>query len=310
MENLPVIIIRFALFADLMVLAGITAFSMYALSPQERISGVLPLKKPTVVLALTGLALSTLGMFALVASMAGSSIWTVDGEVFREIVGESAIGTAWIVRMAAMILAVLAAISIGRGQLAGHLALLASASIAIATLVWTGHAGATEGWVGTLHRLSDITHMLAASVWIGGIAAFGMLLFRPVTAQTADCLPVAHRALEQFSRVGALAVGAIIVTGVINSLAVMGLSQIMLLGQATYGKLLIVKMLLFGAMLALAAFNRWKLTPAFGEGIRDDSPAKAVATLQRSLLAEGAAALAILSIVAWLGTLEPPGRAM
>ena len=36
MDNLPVIAIRFALYADLMVLAGVTAFSLYALKPEER----------------------------------------------------------------------------------------------------------------------------------------------------------------------------------------------------------------------------------------------------------------------------------
>ena len=36
MDNLPVIAIRFALYADLMVLTGVTAFSHYALTREER----------------------------------------------------------------------------------------------------------------------------------------------------------------------------------------------------------------------------------------------------------------------------------
>ena len=35
MDNLPVIAIRFALYADLMVLAGVTAFSLYALDTRR-----------------------------------------------------------------------------------------------------------------------------------------------------------------------------------------------------------------------------------------------------------------------------------
>ena len=42
MDNLPVIAIRFALYADLMVLAGVTAFSLYALKPEERGTALLP----------------------------------------------------------------------------------------------------------------------------------------------------------------------------------------------------------------------------------------------------------------------------
>src|SRR3546814_13267050 len=49
-------------------------------------------------------------------------------------------------------------------------------SVAVATLVWSGHAGATEGAAGTLHRASDILHLIAEAVWIGAIGAFLMLI--------------------------------------------------------------------------------------------------------------------------------------
>ena len=58
MDNLPVIAIRFALYADLMVLAGVTAFSLYALKPEERGTVLLPLAKPALLLSLLGLLLS------------------------------------------------------------------------------------------------------------------------------------------------------------------------------------------------------------------------------------------------------------
>ena len=65
------------------------------------------------------------------------------------------------------------------------------------------------------------------------------------------------------------------------------------------------ELLLFAAMLVLAGLNRWRLTPALGVAVHNDNPASALAGLRRSLLAEGSAALAILAVVAWLGTLEP-----
>lgn len=306
MDNLPVIVIRFALYADLMVLAGMTAFSFHALSAKERESDILPLKWPSLVLAALGFVLSGFGMLVLVAEMTGSTVRTVDLVVLREIAGESAIGTAWIVRMAAMAIAVVAALLLNRSSAARYI-LLASASLAIATLVWTGHAGATEEWAGTAHRLSDMVHMLASAVWIGGIAAFAWLLFRPVTAQSGAHLAVAHRALDRFSRVGTLAVAAIIATGIVNCLAVVGFPHFTRLPLTDYGKLLILKLLLFAAMLALAALNRWRLTPALGVGVHSNNPASAVTGLRQSLLAEGSAALAILALVAWLGTLEPLG---
>ena len=94
MDDLPVILIRFALYADLMVLAGMTAFSFHALTAKERVSNILPLKWPAFVLAALGFVLSGFGMLVLVAEMTGSSIRTVDLEVLREIASESAIGSA------------------------------------------------------------------------------------------------------------------------------------------------------------------------------------------------------------------------
>jgi putative copper resistance protein D len=208
--------------------------------------------------------------------------------------------------MAAMAIAVVAALAINRSSAARYV-LLSSVSLAIATLVWTGHAGATEGWVGTAHRLSDMLHMLASAVWIGGIAGFAWLLFRPVTAQSGAHLAVAHRALDRFSRVGTIAVAVIVATGIVNCLAVVGFPHFTRLPLTDYGKLLILKLLLFAAMLALAALNRWRLTPALGVAVRSDDPASALTGFRRSLLAEGSAALAILAVVAWLGTLEPVG---
>jgi len=303
-DNLPVIAIRFALYADLMVLAGITAFSLYALSAEERKSAILPLVKLTVGLAATGFVLSGIGMLALVASMMGSTIWAVDGQVLRAIISESAIGSAWTVRMAAFAIATVSALVINRSSTARYV-VLASTSIAIATLVWNGHAGGTEGWVGHAHRLSDIVHMLASAVWIGGIAAFAWMFFRPLGAQSREHLSIAHRALERFSLIGTLAVGAIAATGIFNGIAIVGVPHFTRLPLSDYGKLLIVKLLLFFVMLGLAGLNRWRLTPALEIAIDSGNPVAAINSLRRSLIAETGAAFAILALVAWLGTLEP-----
>ena len=72
-------------------------------------------------------------------------------------------------------------------------------------------------------------------------------------------------------------------------------------------RLLALKLLLFAAMLALAAANRWRLTPALEAALIDSDadPAMAAAAMRRSLIAELMAGAAILALVAWLGTLDP-----
>src|SRR5262249_41630049 len=74
-----------------------------------------------------------------------------------------------------------------------------------------------------------------------------------------------------------------------------------LLGTA-YGQLLLVKILLFLAMVAIASVNRFKLTPELS------TPRGAGATrrLQRNALIEAALGVAIIAIVGALGSI-PPG---
>ena len=308
MDNLPVITIRIALYADLLVLAGMTAFTLYAFTAAERTSpSLISLRPIVVVLALLGLILSGLGLLVLAAAMMGADLFPVDPTHVRMIVVETAIGTAWIVRMLALVIVLAAALALERYPTPMHMVVLLASSVAIVTLVWTGHAGATEGVAGTIHRLSDIVHMLAASIWVGGIASFAWLLFRPAGQTGATELAITHRALDQFSRVGALVVGLIVLTGLINSQILVGAANIGTITTTSYGQLLLAKIALFGLMLALAAANRWRLTPALGAGVTSGDTAAAVTALRKSLIAEGAAVLLILALVGWLGTLEPLG---
>src|SRR3546814_19339421 len=79
--------------------------------------------------------------------------------------------------------------------------------------------------------------------------------------------------------------------------------------QSAYGQLLFLKLVLFGLMLALAASNRFRLTPALATGIEDGNIEGAVMRLRRSLWLEGGAAVVILALVAWHGALLQPASA-
>ena len=147
--------------------------------------------------------------------------------------------------------------------------------------------------------------MLAAAVWLGGIAAF-LLLMRPSPDQMpADHIVIAHRSLEQFSLVGTICVSIIAITGLVNGQILVGFSNVSDLPGSPYGQLLIAKLVLVGLMLLLAAKNRWRLTPSLRAAITQGETALAINTLRKSLMLEAGAAAAILVLVAWLGMLEP-----
>src|SRR3546814_7877736 len=76
-----------------------------------------------------------------------------------------------------------------------------------------------------------------------------------------DQFDTAHRALAGFATAGTVIVGLVIVTGIVHSYALIGPQNISGLFQSAYGQLLLIKLVLFGLMLALAASNRFRLTP-------------------------------------------------
>lgn len=293
--------IRAALYADLMLCFGLPLFARYGFTRAER-QTVLPVRASVAVLAALGLALSALGIAIITAGMAGVPLTEIDCASLEMVITQTSIGTAWQVRMGALSVALVCALIAGRRSAVPPLAI----AIALASLAWTGHGAASEGRSGLLHLWADIAHLLAAGAWLGAIAALGWLLLRPAASMMSEHLHVTHRALARFSVIGSLVVGAIIASGLVNGYMVVGPSHIADLPATLYGQLLLDKLALFAAMLALAAANRFCLTPALAAALRQGGTARAVAALRRSITLEASAALIILGLVAWIGTLAPP----
>ena len=287
-----IVAIRFALTADLMAAFGLALFARTGLRGD---AAALPVRPLLLALTAAGIALSLVGLWALAAQMAGVGFGAVDRATLTMLVAETTPGTAFVARIAALVAAV-ALLSVAPRALA-PVAMLAA--VALATLAWNGHGAMDEGAAGWLHLGADIVHLLAAGLWLG--ALFALLLL--VARRDADAAHVAatHRALAGFSATGTAIVTALVVTGIVNGAFLIGLDRLPTLGDTLYGRLMIAKLALFTAMLALAAANRFRLTPA----LAGDAP-PAMRALRRSLATESGAALAIVALVAWLGTLEPP----
>ena len=299
----PIIGVRFALYGVLGALFGLSAFAFYGLRSGER-GDALALRPWLVVLALLGLLLSAVALALLAASMMGTPPWPVDQEAVGMLLSDSVMGAAWKARMAALLVAGLAAIAAGRA--AGLGVVVAAAGIALSTLAWTGHGAMGEGAPGWVHLTADVLHLLASGAWLGALLGLVLLVTRPAARVDAAHLTLTRRALHGFGLVGTIVVGGIVITGLLNSWMLVGIGNIADLGSTLYGRLLIVKLELFGAMLALASVNRFRLTPAIERSIASADQRGALSALRVSLAVETACALVILALVAWLGTLEPP----
>lgn len=298
--------LRLGLYLVLMALTGVPAFALYALRGEERCSSaVLPLVPVVIGAASTGIALSVLGLIALAASMAGTSPLAVDRDALGILLQNTAAGTAWMVRIAALGLLVPLAAALRRSCLALPVASLAAGTVALATLAWFGHGAMDQGMIGAAHLAVDIVHLAAAGLWVGALLCFAWLLLAEGGTPEEARLRIARRALAAFAVPGSTAVAILILTGVANDLWIVGLSGTLGLPATLYGRLLIAKLLLFAGMLTLAAANRYRLTPALEAAFAAGDHRVALAALRRSVVLEALAAIAVLALVAWLGTLDP-----
>ncbi len=170
----------------------------------------------------------------------------------------------------------------------------------IVLIALVGHAGATPGTAGDIHLASDMAHLLAAGAWLGGLPALAMLL--AATSHTNDPAwrGFAVAATRRFSWLGIVCVATLMATGIINSWNL--LSGPRDLVTTDYGRLLLLKIGLFVAMVGIAATNRFHFTPQL-------PGATALRALQRNSLVETGLGLCVLLFVSALGTLSPSGHA-
>ncbi|PZW95261.1 putative copper resistance protein D [Pseudomonas sp. 478] len=298
------IALRFGLYVDLMLLFGLALFGLYSLKGQERISGaVLPFRSMLGGTAVLAVLLSIAGMVMMASAMSGETDFAELRPHIEMMVFETDVGLAWVVRIVALVVGGLAVMLNQRAP--GFSLLIASfaGAIALASLAWSGHGAMDEGSRRYWHFITDILHLLAAGAWLGGLIAFA-LLARINALQSEERIRLLVRAVKRFEWVGAVIVIVITVTGIVNYLFIVGpeLDEVFL---STYGILLFIKVGLFAGMLVLAALNRFHLGPLLERSLQDRQYQVAANALRRSVVVEWVAAVLIVGLVAWLGTLSP-----
>lgn len=277
---------RFVLMVDLGLLMGLPLCWWFMGMTGQRVLIML--------LAIGGAVGSAFWLLASAAAMTGTALMPPDLATAHILLTMTPIGTVLAVRGAALLLTFIV-VAFPRGN---HWAII-PAAVAVATLAWTGHAGATEELAGSVHRTADVAHIWAASAWLGALAVLlHAILTQPTTSSNVQRV---SRMLSHFAIIGTVVVAALVVSGVINGILVVGAANLLGLTGNLYGWLLAAKLALFAAMLALAAANRWRLSPALEHG----PPERPLAHLRLSLLLETSAAIAIIGLVAALGTLDP-----
>lgn len=292
----PVAFVRWGLYLSTGGAFGVGMFALLHPSAAVR----LPWRKAAAALAAIALALSVAGLWLLAASMSGQPLAATGLADVEIVAGLPGVGVAWWARMASLAF-LLGTLWLSSARTSGTRVLATSfAAVALGSLAWGGHAALGEGAAGLVHLVADVAHLLAAGAWLGAIAAL-LWLAAAVSPGDGPGVAAAHDALANFALTGTVLVATLVATGLVNSWFLVGPAGVASLTDGAYGRLLIVKLLLFGAMLALAATNRWRLTTA----LERDGQA-ALGAVRRSLALELAAGVAVFGVVAWLGLMSPP----
>jgi putative copper resistance protein D len=291
---------RFVQFTAAMLIFGAAAFRVYALagSDARALSSILARFDACfgyVVLAAALVALISAMTLVLcqAAAMAGSPAAAVDFAAVSAVLLETRFGRVWCWHL--LLAAILVLACLGR-QPRRPVVMFLSLGL-LASLGWVGHAAMDDGSARIAHELNQTVHLLAAGLWLGGLAPLAWVLQQALRLPGDFEISVARDALRNFSHMGYVAVALIALTGAINTLLLVGSLDAMF--ETSYGRLLAFKILLFLAMAVVALINRFRLAPR----ISHDSGA--LRALGRTVALEQGLALAVLAIVSVLGTWPP-----
>jgi putative copper resistance protein D len=305
--DLAVVLLRWVQMTGAMVLFSSSLFFLYAL-PHSGPSSAGALRWPRPLLIASALAVfgaCVLGLLAQTIVLAGSMHDGLQYDALSAVITGMNFGKSSVVRFAAAGL-FLFGFTFTRSTRGGWAFAGLAGGVICASFAWMGHGAATKGAFGLLHLVSDILHTLAAGAWIGALAAF-LLLLLPAHRVVSEVPEALHKALHGFSGIGSGLVAVLVASGLVNSWFVIGLGGLPRLWTTAYGQLLTIKVALFLGMVALAAANRFHLTPRLGAALANHSaPRQRLLALRNSLILETTISIAVLGLVAWFAMLAPP----
>ena len=310
----PLLYARAVHFAATMLVAGVVLFVVIVAEPAWRGSGDCAVagnvRRRLAVIAWIGFALAlTSGAAWLVltaAAMGDQPAAQIFGDgVLWTVLSQTTFGRAWLVRLvlACALAATLPTLLSSRDHRSPWLEIIVAllAAAFAGALAWSGHAAGGLGDEAFIHPVADVLHLIAAAAWVGALLPL-TVLFAAAAADDAS-LAMARTATTRFSILGIVSVGTLLVTGIVNTFYLVGSAPALL--HTDYGRLLLIKIALFLLMVAIAAVNRFRLTPQLLQQGSIIASRDAFRQLRRNAAIEALAGAIVIAIVAALGTMPP-----
>src|SRR3977135_1778841 len=305
MIDLGLVVARLVHYAAVTTLAGVSFFPLYAYADAKptpllrwRPGGVLAA-------AIAALLSGVLWFVFSVANMSGTLADVADREVLWTVLDETTFGRVWTARLVLSIIMVGLSWNRVVSKFGSRRDLITPvlAAVLLISLAGVGHSQIEEGVAGIIHVVSDAAHLLAAGAWLGGLVPLGyLLLLRERGRRARSDL---DGILVRVSGMGYIAVATLIGSGLVNGWFLIG--NVSGLFATPYGQLLLVKLVLFAGMLALAVSNRFWLVSSLTKARADDPNGSAAwtARLRNHVLSEQFLGLMVLLVVSVLGTMQP-----
>ena len=252
-------------------LAGLVAFVALVWLPNSQVEEDADQQK---ILGLFGRWMWVLVGLLVVAGLVELPLYAVraSGEalspgLLAEALFDTRVGELWIERVVFGVLTATVATYAtrpGRPAYWWGAAILASA-VLLVTLTRQSHAAAQEGF---LPFAADWLHVMAASLWMGGLLGFPILLVGPLRTMPAETrAKLLGRVVPRFSKVATMAVMSLVLTGLVAVL--LHVPNPAALIDTPYGRALSLKLGLLIFLLALGAQNlRLRGREPFGTLVR------------------------------------------
>lgn len=253
----------------------------------------------------------------VLARMTGGSLREMPGiDSIGVAITQTQFGRLWTWRLGLMLLFTIANLFARRkcrtflsSPRAWQYAGLIIATTLLASITWAGHAGATIGAERPIHLTVDSAHLIAAGLWPGGLLPLTLVLLQACRSSELSLLLAAGAITRRFSALSLLVVAALAATGLTNSYFLVG--SLRALVTTGYGRLLMLKVLLFVIMIGFGACNLLRFKPQLALANEQNAKQRdALRKLMRNVIAELCIGTLIVLIVGALGATPPPRHRM
>jgi putative copper export protein len=224
-------------------------------------------------------------------------------EILSRYVTATQSGNVWFLRECYGLALLALLLRRGKGNLSGIRMIALSALPLIASRSLTSHAIAVKTqtfWVVT----ADAVHLMATAIWAGGLIAV-LTAFRESRKQHKLNAIWAVQFINRFSRLAMVCVALLVCAG--GYLSWVHIGSFTTLVNTESGKVLMIKLGIFAAMLSLGAINFLSTRPALLRAVQsNEQDYAAIDTAAKRIAAESLLGLAIFATTGVL-TVLPPG---